>query len=403
MQDSASTAATTLPANWPEVTLAMSIAITLAIAIALGAARIARQLFKHIHASDTVGTNVVRVTVRVIRLVTFAISLAVFAFPALDLAGVNLKVGLHPQDLAEWATETGLRIALILTVAFLMNQFISTIIDRVQRDMSSGTGNDAVERQRRAATVTGLLRGGLAAMVWAISVLIILRELDIDITPVLTGAGILGLAVGFGAQTLVRDFISGFFMIVEDQVRVGDVAQVNGVGGAVEQINLRTIVLRDLQGTVHVFPNGSVTTLANLTKEFSFYVIDMGVDYAEDTDRVAAALIDVVEEMRRDPKYGPSILEPLEVMGVDAFADSQVTLKVRLKCIPLKQWEVGRELRRRIKKELDRRGISIPFPQLTMHVANLPAAAGGPDTPAVTSGESAPDEPDPSVPAGPSD
>jgi small conductance mechanosensitive channel len=196
----------------------------------------------------------------------------------------------------------------------------------------------------------------------------ILRELEMDITPVLTGAGILGLAIGFGAQTLVRDVISGFFLIIEDQVRVGDVAMVNGTGGLVEQINLRTIVLRDFEGVVHVFPNGSITTLANRTKDFSFYVIDLGVDYAEDTDRVADAVRAVGEEMLKDPAYAPSILSPLEVVGVDNFADSQVTLRMRIKTVPLKQWEVGRELRRRIKKALDARGITIPFPQRTLHI-----------------------------------
>jgi len=196
----------------------------------------------------------------------------------------------------------------------------------------------------------------------------ILRELDVDITPVLTGAGILGLAVGFGAQTLVRDVISGFFLIVEDQVRVGDVASVNGTGGLVEQINLRTIVLRDMQGTVHVFPNGEIKTLANLTKDFSYYVIDLGVDYGEDTDRVVDVVRTTSEELKQDSAFGPFMLEPLEVIGVDDFGTSQVTLRVRVKTVPLKQWEIGRELRRRIKKAFDMRGIKIPYPQLEVTV-----------------------------------
>jgi small conductance mechanosensitive channel len=163
----------------------------------------------------------------------------------------------------------------------------------------------------------------------------VLREFRLDIAPVLTGAGIVGLAVGFGAQTLVRDVISGFFLILEDQVRVGDVAAINGTGGLVEELNLRTIVLRDFEGTVHVFPNGSITTLANRSKDFSYYVIDLGISCREDPDRVAAVLREVGAGMQADPQYGPSILEPLEIVGVDAFADWAMTLKMRLKTVPL--------------------------------------------------------------------
>ena len=150
----------------------------------------------------------------------------------------------------------------------------------------------------------------------------VLRAVRLDIAPVLTGAGIVGLAVGFGAQTLVRDIISGFFLILEDQVRVGDVAAINGTGGLVEAINLRTIVLRDIEGTVHVFPNGAINTLANRSKDFSYYVIDLGISYREDPDRVAdAAARDWRRSCRPIPAYGPCILEPIEVLGVDAFRD----------------------------------------------------------------------------------
>ena len=168
-----------------------------------------------------------------------------------------------------------------------------------------------------------------------------LHELRVDITPILTSAGILGLAVGFGAQTLVKDLIAGFFLTFENQVRVGDVATINGTGGLVEAINLRTIVLRDITGAVHVFPNGSIERLSNLTKDFSYYVIDVGVAYSDDPDDVADVLRNIGRELQADPQLGPNILEPLEVLGVDAFEESQVTLKIRIKTLPLKQWEVG--------------------------------------------------------------
>jgi small conductance mechanosensitive channel len=190
----------------------------------------------------------------------------------------------------------------------------------------------------------------------------ILRELHVDIAPVLAGAGIVGLAVGFGAQTLVRDIISGFFLILEDAVRVGDSAVVNGVGGLVEELNLRTIVLRDGEGTVHVFPNGAITTLANRSKDYSYYVIDLGVSYREDPDHIMDVLKKIGAELQEDPAYAPFILEPIEVLGVDAFGDWGLTLKMRIKTVPLKQWDVGREMRRRITKTLGDLGIEMPYP-----------------------------------------
>jgi small conductance mechanosensitive channel len=184
----------------------------------------------------------------------------------------------------------------------------------------------------------------------------------VNIGPVLTGAGIAGLAVGFGAQTLVRDVISGFFMILENQVRVGDVAAINGIEGLVETINLRTIVLRDIEGTVHVFPNGAINTLANRSKDFSYYVVDLAVSYYDDPDKVARAVRDVGAGLQADPVIGPSILAPIEVLGVDAFGDWSVKMKARIKTVPLKQWDVGRELRRRIIKAFEQQGFTVPFP-----------------------------------------
>jgi small-conductance mechanosensitive channel len=211
------------------------------------------------------------------------------------------------------------------------------------------------------------VRNLFTAIVTTVATLMVLRELNVDVMPVLTGAGIIGLAVGFGAQTLVKDFISGFFLILENHIRVGDVARINGTGGLVEAINLRTTVLRDLEGIVHVFPNGSIETLSNLTKDFAFYVVDVGVAYKEDTDAVVEVLREVGAELTADPILAESVLAPLEVLGVDAFEDSQVTIKIRIKTLPLKQWEVGRELRRRIKKAFDARAIEIPFPHLSVY------------------------------------
>ncbi len=165
----------------------------------------------------------------------------------------------------------------------------------------------------------------------------------------------------------MRDVISGFFLILENQVRIGDVAVVNGTGGLVEQINFRTIVLRDLEGVVHVFPNGTVATLANRTHGWSAYVLDVGVAYKEDVDRVMAVMRRVSEEMRSEEPFAALMLEDIEIFGVDDFADSAVVIKARLKTRPIKQWEVGREYRRRLKQAFDREGIEIPFPHRSLY------------------------------------
>jgi small conductance mechanosensitive channel len=234
-----------------------------------------------------------------------------------------------------------------------------------------------IEQQKRVETLIRLVRQAIFIVVWVVVGLVILREFGVDIAPILASAGIAGLAVGFGAQNLVRDVISGFFMILENQVRVGDVAIVNGTGGLVEKVNFRTIVLRDLSGTVHVFPNGTISTLANLTNEWSAYVFDIGVAYKEDVDRVMALMREVGKEMREDEAFGPLMVDDVEVFGVDNFADSAVTIKGRLKTKPIKQWDVGREYRRRVKYRFDAEGIEIPFPHRSIYFgeASKPIAA----------------------------
>ena len=250
----------------------------------------------------------------------------------------------------------------------LVHRFVrllrSNIVEMMKRHRP---GESAHQLEKRAATIGGIVRKTLAAVVWAIAVVMILREFNFDIAPILAGAGVIGLAVGFGAQNLVRDVISGLFMLIENQISVNDVAIVNGTGGLVEEINLRTTVLRGLDGTVHIFPNGAITSLSNMTHEFSYYVFDIGVSYTADTDHVVAVLRDLSEELRQSEKYGPLILEPLDVLGVDQFADSAVIIKVRIKTVPIMQWQVGREMNRRIKKRFDAEGIEIPFPHRTLY------------------------------------
>lgn len=281
------------------------------------------------------------------------------------------------KTLTPFLVSTGtsaLRIGLILIAGYVCARFLRLGLTHLQATLvRAGERTETVpgQAQKRVTTLIGLLRTIGLVLLWGVVLVIALDQVGLDVTPILAGAGIVGLAVGFGAQNIVRDLISGFFMVLEDQVRVGDVAIVNGTGGLVEAITFRTIVLRDLAGVVHVFPNGTINTLSNMTKGWSGYVIDMGVAYKEDTDHVADIMRRVAEEMRQDAEWGYRILEPIEIFGVDEFADSAVVIKARLKTHPIQQWNVGREYRRRLKKAFDAEGIEIPFPHLSIYTGEV--------------------------------
>ncbi len=236
------------------------------------------------------------------------------------------------------------------------------IIDSMKRH-----GRADIELEKRAATLSGLFRKTVVVVIWIVAVIMALKEAGFDVGPILAGAGVVGLAVGFGAQNLVRDLVSGLFLLLENQIHVNDVAIINGTGGLVEQINLRTIVLRSLDGTIHVFPNGNITSLANMTHEYSYYLFNIGVAYKEDTDHVIEVLKQIADDFMKEEKYKSLVLAPLEVLGVDSFGDSAVIIKARFKTLPIQQWVVGREMNRRIKKKFDELGIEIPFPHRSLY------------------------------------
>ena len=231
----------------------------------------------------------------------------------------------------------------------------------------SDEGIPPSEEEKRADTLLAILRQvGLIGLT-VIFFTILLKKFGVDIGPILASAGIIGLAVGFGAQELVRDIISGFFILLENQIRTNDVAIINGTGGLVEKIELRTITLRDFSGIVHIFQNGKIDTLANMTKEWSAMVFDVGVAYKEKVDEVMSIMTEVGQELQKDPEYASDIIEPIEVFGVDKFADSAVVIKARLKTKPIRQWVIGREYRKRLKDAFDQRNIEIPFPHQTIY------------------------------------
>jgi len=258
----------------------------------------------------------------------------------------------------DWAIDHGLKVLLVIAGTYLVLYLIRLLSKRivaysrkVERDQDQG------EREKRTETLVHIFETTGKVFIIIIAIFMVMKELGMDITPLLTGAGIAGLALGFGAQSLVKDFLSGFFILIENQFRVGDVIKIGEFSGVVERISLRTVVLRDLGGNVHVIPNGEVKAVTNMSYEWSRAVVDIGVSYREDVDRVMNILEDVGKSMMEDATLKEVILEKPVVIGINDFGDSQVKLQVLVKTVPLKQWEVGRDLRKRIKAAFDREGI----------------------------------------------
>ncbi|MFA4916600.1 MAG: mechanosensitive ion channel family protein [Syntrophales bacterium] len=270
------------------------------------------------------------------------------------------------SNIWHWILPSGIKIILVLVLTFvalkvariLSKRFVSTLSQR-QTD---------VEAQKRTETLGSVLRHILTVIILIVTSMVVLKELGIEIGPILAAAGVVGLAVGFGAQSLVQDVISGFFILLEDQVRVGDVVEVAGRSGIVEKVTLRMTILRDLAGNVHYIRNGKIDLVTNMTKEYSRYVFSIGIAYREDVDQVIEVVKQLDEELRNDPEFRDDILEPIEILGLDQFADSAIIIKARTKTKPIQQWRVGREFNRRMKKKFDELGIEIPFPHVTLYM-----------------------------------
>jgi len=271
------------------------------------------------------------------------------------------------ESTKEWLLNHGIPIVLIVIVAWVARRMLKIAISRFEKSLEQ-KGVVTSEHEKRAKTLSGIISTSISVIIYTAALMMIITECGINIGPLLAGAGIAGLAIGFGAQSLVKDVISGFFLIMEDQIRVGDVANVAGIGGLVEAINLRTTRLRDLEGKVHIIPNGSIEVATNFTKDWSRALIEIGVAYKENVDNVINVLKDVGEELRNDPAFKEIILEPMTVLGLDSFGDSSVNIRLYFKTLPSKQWEVSREFRKRVKKAFDEKGIEIPFPHRTIYM-----------------------------------
>ncbi|MDP6475694.1 MAG: mechanosensitive ion channel [Alphaproteobacteria bacterium] len=276
-------------------------------------------------------------------------------------------------DVFTWlATETGRivigRIASIIAIALValaIWEIASSMIDRYLS--ATDEEGEQKERGQRARTLLPLARNALRIVIGIVALLMILTEIGIDVTPILAGVGVIGLAIGFGAQTLVKDVITGIFILLENSLAVGDVVSVGGASGVVETISIRSIRLRDVRGNVHTIPFSAASTVTNMTKDYSYYLVEAGVAYRENYDEVAEIMREVGEDLRADADFGGDILEPISIMGLDRFEDSAVIVRARLKTEPAMQWSIGREYNRRLKAAFDARGIEMPFPHQTVY------------------------------------
>ncbi len=265
-----------------------------------------------------------------------------------------------------------IRILAILVFAYIATRAMARALRglrnyTVKMMLKSGGGNE-FELEKRAETIGNLAGKALFVLIWMIAGLMILKEMNFDVRPLLAGAGVVGVAIGFGAQNIIKDVLGGMFLMMENQIRVNDVATINGKTGLVEEINLRTTVLRGEDGAVHIFPNGIIQGLTNLTREYSYYVFNLTISYAEDTDRVVSVLAAIAEELGQEEPYRTAVLARLEVLGVDKLADSGAVVKARFKTIPNQQWMVGREMNRRIIQRFAEAKISLSSAGPTVNV-----------------------------------
>lgn len=279
----------------------------------------------------------------------------------------DLTARLDALDVARWShlTQVGLRIAFILLLAWI----VATLLRRAIRLLRSRIESRIDDREalKRAETLSRVFRYIVTVAISLVAGMMVLSELGVSLAPILGAAGIAGVAIGFGAQSLVKDFFSGFFILFEDQIRTGDVVRIASHSGLVEEITLRHTRLRDYDGNVHYVPNGMIDSVVNMSRGFAQAVMDIGVAYREHTDEVYAVMRETARKLRADAVYAPRILDDLEIAGVDRWDNSAVVIRCRIKTVALEQWSVRREYLRRLKMAFDEAGIEIPFPHLTIY------------------------------------
>ena len=274
------------------------------------------------------------------------------------------------EEIVPWLLDHGLKIIIIAISAWLLNKITARVIIKAVRIAVVPEDNMSEEAEKkREDTLIRIFTGATRILLLLIAILMILQEIGLEIGPILAGAGIVGLALGFGGQYLIRDIITGLFIILENQYRIGDVVNIDTTGGLVEDISLRKTTLRDLNGTVHHIPHGEIKRVSNLSKKYARVNLDVGISYSSDLEQVIKVINKTGNELAEDPRLKDVIISPPQFLRVDDFADSAIIVKILGDTKPLKQWEVTGELRKRIKIAFDEEGIEIPFPQRVIHHA----------------------------------
>jgi small-conductance mechanosensitive channel len=280
------------------------------------------------------------------------------------------KLKIWSEQIVPWLTTHGVKILLIAVIAFVLDKVLSRIIIRTVRATVKPENNPSPDAEKkREDTLIRIFNGAVHVTLVVVASIMILDEVGIEVGTLLAGAGILGLAVGFGGQYLIKDIITGLFLMLENQYRIGDVVNIGGIGGLVQDISLRKTTLRDLDGTVHHIPHGSITSVSNLSKDFARVNLDMGVGYGTNLEHLIEVINRTGNELAQDPAFKELIISAPQFLRVNEFADSAIVVKILGETLPLKQWDVTGELRKRLKIAFDREGIEIPFPQRVIHNA----------------------------------
>jgi len=271
------------------------------------------------------------------------------------------------EVVVQWSLGHGIKVVAILIAAWILLLILKKVIRRLIKSVLAKTykvqqAKSEQATEKRMNTLERVFYSTAKVVIWVLAIMMIIPEFGINIGPVLAAVGVAGLAFGFGAQYLIRDFLSGLFIILEDQYREGDVVKISNVSGVVEELNLRQTVLRDLNGAEHHIPNGEIKTTANLTKSWSRINLDIGVSYDTDLDKAIKVLNDLGNEFAKDKEWGEVVTQPPQVLGVNEFGESAIIIKVLGETKPGEQWNAAREFRKRIKQTFDKEGIEIPFP-----------------------------------------
>lgn len=346
------------------------ITLILGIGLFLGVRKIAMRIINGIeHLSEKIGIRLSRISfyTRVFQTLLKFLIIGVMTYTLAKIWDLERVIAIFESAGMKSFLTSSVTVLMVAIVAALIWEAVGIYLSYILKQADD-------KNQTRIKTLLPLIRNIVLSVFALLFGLVIMSEMGLNVAPFIAGAGVLGVAIGFGAQSMVKDFLTGFTIVLEDIIRVGDIASLGGCTGTVEQITLRKVQLRDFAGIVYTIPFSQITTIQNLTKNFSYAVMDISVDYKHNTDDVMKVLREVDIDLRADDNFKTMILEPIEIVGVDKFNDNAVVIKARIKTLPIKQWAVGREFNRRMKMAFDQNGIEIPYPHRVVTV--VPATTG---------------------------